>query len=293
MTRSGDVIPYILEVVKSTTAEMPACYENDYVWSENEVDLVLKNMNNDEVKIKKLISWATALDIPNLKDGSVRSLFEKGHETPADIVNVNRTTMVAIVGKNGNKILDGMSKSLTDIDPEKLFGSSPCFGVGLGVRKFKALFEVVDYQKLLDNSVTLSDISSADKFNDKTAQKVLDGLPAFLEYIDEIRGKFTIASAKQIVQGRFTGMKICFTGFRDKDLEESVEAQGGEISGGVSKNTDLLVAVDIKGESGKIGKAKDLGIKTISKEDFKKEVDKDDVVVNNDSDKGSTFLDFN
>lgn len=289
MTRSGDVIPYILKVESSTKAEMPAYYDTDYVWSENGVDLILKNMNNEEVKIKQLISWATSLDIPQLKEASVRTLFDNGFQTPESIVNIPTEQITKLLGVNGGKIKSGMQKLLNDIPVEKLFGSHPAFGVGIGVRKFKALFSEIDYKKLLNNEVSKTEISAVNTFNDKTAEKIMQGLPQFQQFLKDIDGKYSVLHEPQKASGIYQDMKICFTGFRDSELSQFVENNGGELTSGVSKKTNVLVAADVFGESTKIQKAKELNIKIISLEDFRIMVDKSEIIQNNTE---SKFFEF-
>ena len=59
--------------------------------------------------------------------------------------------------------------------------------------------------------------------------------------------------------------KIVFSGFRDKELEEFIEKQGGQVVGTISKNTSFLVVKDLDESSSKIAKAEDLNIKILSK----------------------------
>ena len=69
--------------------------------------------------------------------------------------------------------------------------------------------------------------------------------------------------------GKYSNMKIVMSGFRDKDMMEYIEKEGGTIAKTVSKNTDILI---IKDESilntSKVIKAKDLGIKIVLKKNF-------------------------
>ena len=283
MTRSGDVIPYIVEVLKpSNKVILPDL--NEYTWSDNEVDLLLKNHNdNKAVKLKQLISWATHLEIPLLKEGNITELFNKGYDTPAKIVNITEPTMVAIVGKNGRKIMLGMAKKLKNVEPFKIAGAWPLFGVGVGVRKFKKLqahlIEIDKPTALVDGKLTVSDVESCDGFETKTAMKVIAGMPDFLQFLKDIDGKYTIQTSTKKAEGKFSDEKIIFTGFRDKDLESVVESEGGEIVGSVSKKTTLVVALDPDAASGKTNKARDLGIKIMSKEDFEAMIgDKDEAV---------------
>ena len=61
-----------------------------------------------------------------------------------------------------------------------------------------------------------------------------------------------------------SGVKICFTGIRDKQLEAKITKAGGTVSGSVSKNTTYLVADDVNSNSSKADKARSLGIPIIS-----------------------------
>jgi len=65
-------------------------------------------------------------------------------------------------------------------------------------------------------------------------------------------------------------MAIVFTGFRNKEWEERIKEEGGEVIPSLTKKTSLVVAADITDKTGKIQKAEDLGIPIISKDDFEK-----------------------
>ena len=266
MTRSGDVIPYIVDVIRSTTADMPENID-EYEWSETGVDLILKDSSNNEtVLLKKLSSWATALEIPNLKEGSIQKLMDAGVKTPAGIVLCEKETLLSVLGKNGGKVYDGINKAFKNIPIEKLMGSYPSFGAGVGQRKIKQLMAVAEgmsWDELYDVS-----IDEVDGWEKKTFDIFVKGLPEFIEYYQKIQHKVTLEVKQTVSDGKLIGEKICFTGFRDKDLQALVESEGGEIVSGVSKKTTMVVAVDPDSSSGKLKKAKDLNIKIISKSEM-------------------------
>ena len=62
-------------------------------------------------------------------------------------------------------------------------------------------------------------------------------------------------------------MKIVVSGFRDKDIISYIENEGGILTNTVSKNTNLLIIKDNSVmDTSKVQKAKDLGIKIITKD---------------------------
>ena len=59
--------------------------------------------------------------------------------------------------------------------------------------------------------------------------------------------------------------------FSNRDeLKKTIESYGGKVVGSVSKKTDYLLNNDIKSTSSKNTKAKALGVKIITEEDFLK-----------------------
>ena len=61
---------------------------------------------------------------------------------------------------------------------------------------------------------------------------------------------------------------MVFTGFRDKQLEQLIESEGGKLSSAVSGNTDYVVTVDKDADSSKLNKARDLNIEIFTKIEF-------------------------
>ena len=65
-------------------------------------------------------------------------------------------------------------------------------------------------------------------------------------------------------------MKIVVSGFRDKDIISYIENEGGILTNTVSKNTDLLIIKDKSVmDTSKVIKAKEMGIKIITKDNIK------------------------
>lgn len=71
-----------------------------------------------------------------------------------------------------------------------------------------------------------------------------------------------------------TGKKIVFSGFRDEELKFQIDESGGQVVTSVSSKTDILVVKDKSKSTGKIEKAKELGIKVMSKKEFEEYMDR-------------------
>jgi len=274
MTRSGDVIPFIQEVVlgaKNMMGGMPDnmddCYWTVNVLGEN-VDLVLKE-STDEVEINQMIDFFMKIEAPFLKEGNVRKLYTAGYTKPEHVIrDLDVRSAVSILGENGKKIVAGVKDKLTNIPAYRLLGAFSTER-GMGVRKFKKLQKAFGLNAIVNGQVFAKQIVGVEGFEEKSAKKaeqVMRDLGTFLSYID---GTYTWEVEQDTSGGDLVGQKICMTGFRDKDMAAAIEAAGGEVQSGVSGKTTLLVCKDPTSNSGKVKKAKDKGVKVISIDEMK------------------------
>ena len=104
-----------------------------------------------------------------------------------------------------------------------------------------------------------------------------DFKPIFLwEYIHRMIGRlmmyvFTFGFIyflikKKITKSKYTDLTIVISGFRDAELQSKLESMGAKIGSTVSSKTDLVIVKELETEpTGKVLKAKELGIKIITK----------------------------
>jgi NAD-dependent DNA ligase len=170
--------------------------------------------------------------------------------------------------------------------------ASQVFGRGIGSKKFKLIIDaypnIMDIFKLEGKDHVIKLINAISGFDVKTTNKIVDSMDGFIEFYKKlIKIKPNVFSAevpaaKQIVNtsvyssnvNKYIGETLVFTGFRDKNLQNGLEAMGIKISDSVSKNTKLVVASDPTEGSGKLTKAKELNIPIISKDEFIKSISK-------------------
>lgn len=267
ITRSGDVIPFIQRVVEPAPAgpALPAeAVFGEMEWTDGEVDLYLVDADNDPtVQLNRMIDVFAGLDVAHLRQGSLEKLFAAGYTTAAQVINASENELRRIIGDSaGSKGYVGIQHRLNPVQLGILAGSSQTMGRGIGRRKMTRLIEAIGEEAILVDfagPALAQRISEVESFEQKTATTVVNNLPAFRAFLEEIQGRYTLAQkAAKVVGGTLDGVSVCFTGIRDKELEASIEAKGGTIASSVNKNTTYLVAKDPTGNSSKLKKAADL-----------------------------------
>jgi NAD-dependent DNA ligase len=269
ITRSGDVIPYILEVTKKATAQLP---EGDWSWNETGVDIVV-NKDNPEVIFKQVLDFFTSLDVELLKEASLKELFEKfdfkGEKYTQILLtmfDLTETEYEKVIGANGKKIYASLHRRLQNLSMPVLMGSLNYCGVGFGVRKAKALLEQVSFEELQKMSV--EEVAELNGFDVKTATAIVRGVPAVAEFMLAAED-FIAFKTEEKVSAALENINVVMTGFRDKDLHAKIEAMGGKVSSGVSGKTTHLLQMDVNSASSKTKKAKELGITIMTPDQFK------------------------
>lgn len=264
VTRSGDVIPFIQEVIKGTEADLPENFNDKCYWSETGVDLILKE-KPDESIIKEMVDFFTNIDAPHLKIGNVTALYEAGFTTIEKIIKMTEEEMVVVLGEKGYKTYSGLREKLIGIDEYILAGSLPFFGRGVGRRKMKVLAEAYgDITKL-----TYEQILDTAGFEEITADKIFKAIPRYVEFLNEMADYISVKKYEK-VSGDLNGIAVCFTGVRSKELETIIEQRGGKILSSATKQMTHLVAKDPNGKSGKLNKARAAGVTILSLEEANK-----------------------
>jgi len=272
ITRSNDVIPFIVEVKKSTTADFP---DEKYRWNETKVDIIAESDENSISKIKQIASFFSDLKIKFVSVSTIERMFESGYDTLPKILSASIKDFEKI-DRFGEKMAErtyiNIHEGLKNVSIPLLIGSASCFGFGIGKRKVKKLFE--DIPDLLElygvkSSRELEQIIlNVDGFSDLSATKIIENIPKAIEFIESISPYITLYKKEEKENNNLDGQKIVMSGFRDSDLSNNIEKRSGSIMSSVSKNTTILIVKDNTKETSKIIQARALGISIFSKEEF-------------------------
>lgn len=277
--KSGDVIPHILEVIKKTKPKMPNIL---YKWNETNVDIVLSDIleDNKNVAIKRIIHFFKTLEIKNINEGIITKLVNAGYDDIIKILKADKEDLMEIEGLGEtiiNKIYGNINKKMKNIKLYELMDASHIFGRGIGSKRLKPLIEqqpnilTKNYDK--EELKTLAE--QIEGFAEKNANKFANNFKYFKIFFKELNDIYDLnylmkIKKKKIIENELKNKIYVMTGFRDKELEQKIEEQGGKISNSVSKNTYMVIYKNINEDSLKIRKAKKLNIKLISLDEFLK-----------------------
>lgn len=277
LVRSGDVIPHILQVVKSTKAKMPVI---DYTWTDTKVDIIAKKQSMDGL-IQSLTFSVQKLKIKNVNEGIIKKLVENNIKTIIDLLNIHKEFLLDLDSfqeKKANLVFNSIQEAVQTMTLLDFMVASNTLGRGLGERKIKKILDtypniIAEHKKDVYNKIL-----KLEGFDEVTSKLFTNNLDDFIQLFNKLPSKLQkqllIIKEKQNVNNRFKNLKIVFSGFRNKEWEQIIEEEGGKVVSTVSKNTDILIAKkeDIEeADNAKIKKALELKIKILTPEKFDKE----------------------
>jgi DNA ligase (NAD+) len=292
IVRSGDVIPKHIETilfVQSNVEKLadelvlcPSCKEHT-VWDDTFTEIICTNPECDSIKISKLVHFFNTLEVEDFGEPSIKQLYYEGYDTIPSILGFSMTQLTNIEGwamKSADRLLNQFRKlAVVGVPVARLLHALDVFDGKIGEKTCQKILDDMDLS-LLDNiylSQNLSnienDLTMIDGVSSITARVFIKGLKNFHDnFIELINISITQwkTPKQRSIGNKMSGHSVCFTGFRDKSLEQGIESQGGKIASGVSKNTTILVVKDLCSGSSKMKKASELGIQVYDVNGFKR-----------------------
>ena len=282
--RSGDVIPYIAEIIKPAVKWFEPTIE--YKWNESSVDAIAVNLTEStEYLSKNLLHFFTTLGLDGMKIGTVNKLLKAGFDNIETILNLKETALLDVDGFNirsAEILINNIKTQILDkIFPLEVIMTSSNIFQGFAVKKLKLITDYMKTENILDKDINgfgllklnANMITGIDGYSTKTANQLIKFIPAFVNWINkypQLQIDFSVnemdsSNDNQALKGEF----IVMTGFRDANLQEKIEKMGGTIQSSVNGKTTLLIIKDKTAAKGsKWKKATDLGVKIIEKGDL-------------------------
>lgn len=281
--RSNDVIPEIMGTVQDSIdgskeilppETCPACGSHlsligAHYFCEN-------TLSCKPQMVKTIVHYGSreAMNIAGFSERTAEQLFEKlDIKSICDLYKLNKEDLIGLE-KFGPK----KAQNLLDAIENSKDCSLEAFIYALGIQNVgaKTARDLVNTFKSIDGlkNAKFEDLVLVPDIGDIVAQNVMDFFKEekVIQTIDELLalGVNPHFEEKEITESAFSGKTVVVTGtmekYSRKEIKEKLESLGAKVAGSVSKKTDFVVYGAEAGS--KLTKAEELGVKTISEEEF-------------------------
>lgn len=288
--KANMIIPQIAENLTGSDSvqipeKCPVCGQATEIRQVNEVQLLYcTNPLCDAKKIKSFALFVSrdAMNIDGFSEATLEKFIGKGflHEY-ADIFKLSRyeeeiTQMEGFGEKSCRNLLGSIEEARKTTLPRVIYG----LGItGIGLANAKMICRYYRYDLNAMKAAQTEELSEIDGVGE-----VLAG--AFSEYfadekhvrqLENLLREIEIAVEKVDEETQtLTGLSFVITGSLNhyanrNELKELIEQKGGKVAGSVSAKTTGLINNDVTSNSSKNKKAKELGVRILSEEEFMEE----------------------
>jgi DNA ligase (NAD+) len=289
LEKGGDVIPKIIEVVKSKRPKDSVPYKPPtrcpvcnlpLVREPEEVALRCENVACPEQVSRRIEHFASrrAMDIEGLGYKIVELLLKnKLIGDYGDIYSLKKETLADLerMGEKSAANLINAIQASKEQPLERVIYSLGIPFVGEGAARILAeYFHSID--RLMESSV--EDLAEVEGVGEKTAASIKDFFAndrnqKVIQKLRQAGVRFEEADKSQKqVDDRFEGKTFVLTGslenYTRDEASEAIRLRGGKVSGSVSKNTDYVVAGADPGS--KLDKARELNVTVLNEDEFRK-----------------------
>ena len=273
IVRSGDVIPKVKEIIKSSF-DINIDFPKKYIWNMTQVNIKVADLNNREVIVSQLEYFFKTIKIEFCKKSTINKLYDMNCRRIEDILKMKDTTLLltceGIKTKAANKIWHSIQTKLQNVTEDIFISSLPCFN-SVSKKRIGLILDNIPQFYTLDDAILYTKICEIKGFSDKIANIIVEGKKTCKYMIDvygENYGKIKIKSLRKNTNTIYSNYNVCFSGVRDKELEDKIVSNGGNIVSSISNITTHLIVKDIYNKSSKIKKAKIQKIPIIKIENF-------------------------
>ncbi len=288
--KANMIIPQIAEnLTGSDSLEIPeycpVCGKPTRISQENDVQtLYCDNPDCDAKKIKAFTLFVSrdALSVDGLSESTLEKFLARGFlHSFADLFRLERyqeeiTQMEGFGEKSWQNLSESLDRARNTTLPRLIYG----LGIeNIGVANAKLLCRQFDYDLNALRNASLEELAAIDGIGEVIAKSIYDFFhhEKAMEQLSDLLTELVI-EGKPVQEGgqSLDGMSFVITGslahFENRNaLKEEIERRGGKVTGSVTGKTVCLINNDTASQSSKNKKAKELGVRIVSEEEFMQE----------------------
>ncbi|MBE6381146.1 MAG: hypothetical protein E7047_09490 [Lentisphaerae bacterium] len=268
--RAGDVIPYIVNSLPGENRQsviISSCPCCGSTLEQHGPELCCVNKDCFEVRLQNLLAAVRNIGIERLGEPTLRKMMQTLQvRTLKDIFELTKADIMQLESfkdKSSENLCKEIAKA-RQVNDYQLLASLNIPNVGVNVAK--TILEVMPLEDLRQaDEAALSLIAGIGPERAAAIHKTLQEQSAF---IDEMLDAVELIRSEASAQDR---PSVCFTGKMPEKrsyYEKLAESRGYAPADSVNKFLSLLVAADVNDNSSKLVKARKLGIKIVSLEEF-------------------------
>lgn len=260
----------------------PVCGKPTEIRQVNEVQtLYCTNPSCEAKKIKSFTLFVSrdAMNIDGLSEATLEKFIGKGfiHEY-ADIFKLTRfeeeITQMEGFGEKSYRNLIGSIDNARQTTLPRLIYSLGIANIGLANAKMICRYYRYDLQEMLNAQVEdLSEIEGVGEVIAGTFHEYFQN-EENVEQLKNLMNEITVVTETvDEAEQTLSGLNFVITGSlahyeNRNELKDIIEGKGGKVTGSVTSKTTCLINNDVTSNSSKNKKAKELGVRIISEEDF-------------------------
>ena len=235
-----------------------------------------------QIKSFALFTSRDAMNMEGISENTLEKLLATGilsDFTDLYKLSDHKDVIVALEGfgeKSYEKMIDSIEASRNTTLPRVLYA----LGIpGIGVANAKVICRHFEYNPEYIMNADTDELSEVEGIGEILAKGIVDyfslekNKKLFCDILKELRlEEVKVDRSNDMVNGRSFVITGSLNTYANRDeLKAKIESLGGKVTGSVSAKCECLINNDVASTSSKNKKAKELGVRIISEEDFNRE----------------------
>ena len=235
-----------------------------------------------QIKSFALFTSRDAMNMEGISENTLEKLLATGilsDFTDLYKLSEHKDVIVALEGfgeKSYEKMIDSIEASRNTTLPRVLYA----LGIpGIGVANAKVICRHFEYNPEYIINADADELSEVEGIGEILAKSIVDyfslekNKKLFCDILKELRlEEVKVDRSNDMVNGRSFVITGSLNTYANRDeLKAKIESLGGKVTGSVSAKCECLINNDVASTSSKNKKAKELGVRIISEEDFNRE----------------------